>query len=41
VVSVLEMKQKDEIGTREAARQLDCGTATINRALERADLYGL
>ncbi len=41
VVSVLEMKQKGEIGTREAARQLGCGTATINRALERADLYGL
>jgi len=41
VVSVLELHQKREIGTREAARRLDCGTATINRALERADLYGL
>ena len=41
VVSVLELKIKDEIGTREAARRLDCGTATINRAVERAELYGL
>jgi DNA invertase Pin-like site-specific DNA recombinase len=41
VVSVLELHQKGEIGTREAARRLGCGTATINRALDRADLYGL
>jgi DNA invertase Pin-like site-specific DNA recombinase len=41
VVQVLEMKQKGNMGTREAARELDCGTATINRALDRAELYGL
>jgi DNA invertase Pin-like site-specific DNA recombinase len=42
VCAVLEMKAKGEMGTREAARELECGTATINRAIEeRADLYGL
>jgi DNA invertase Pin-like site-specific DNA recombinase len=41
VVKVLEMKQKGNIGTREAARELDCGTATVNRALNRGDLYPL
>lgn len=41
VGSVLGMKQKGETGTHEAARQLGGATATINRALERADLSGL
>lgn len=41
VVQVLEMKQKGEMGTREAARELDCGKATVNRALERGELYGI
>lgn len=42
VCAVLEMKAKGEMGTREAARELGCGTATINRAVkERGDLYGL
>jgi DNA invertase Pin-like site-specific DNA recombinase len=30
VVQVLDMKQKGETGTREAARELGCGTATVN-----------
>jgi DNA invertase Pin-like site-specific DNA recombinase len=42
VCAVLEMKASGEMGTREAARELGCGTATINRCLEeRASLYGL
>jgi DNA invertase Pin-like site-specific DNA recombinase len=42
VCAVLEMKASGEMGTREAARELGCGTATINRCLEeRAELYGL
>jgi DNA invertase Pin-like site-specific DNA recombinase len=42
VCAVLEMKASGEMGTREAARELGCGTATINRCLdERAGLYGL
>lgn len=41
VCAVLEMKVKGQMGTREAARELDCGTATINRALDRGALYGL
>jgi DNA invertase Pin-like site-specific DNA recombinase len=42
VCAVLEMKASGDMGTREAARELGCGTATINRCLdERAELYGL
>ena len=42
VCAVLEMKSKGEMGTREAARELGCGTATVNRAIKkRGDLYGL
>lgn len=42
VCAVLEMKAKGEMGTREAARELECGTATINRCVdERGELYGL
>lgn len=41
VVAVLEMVQKDQLSKRKAARQLDTSRPTINRALERAEVYGL
>jgi len=41
VCSVLEMVEKGELSKRKAAAELDCGRATIDRCLERADLYGL
>jgi len=42
VCAVLEMKASGDMGTREAARELRCGTATIKRCLdERAELYEL
>ncbi|GGL58002.1 recombinase family protein [Halocalculus aciditolerans] len=41
VVAALDMVQKDELSKRKAARRLDTSRATINRALERTDLYGL
>lgn len=41
VVAVLEMVQEGELSKRKAARELDSSRRTINRALERAELYGL
>jgi DNA invertase Pin-like site-specific DNA recombinase len=41
VVSVLDMVQKDDLSKRKAAKRLDTSRATINRALDRPDLYGL
>ena len=41
VVAVLDMVQKDELSKRKAARRLDTSRATINRSLNRAELYGL
>lgn len=41
VVGVLDMVQKDELSKRKAAQRLDTSRPTINRALERADLYAL
>lgn len=41
VVSALELVQKDELSKRKAAKELSTSRATINRALERAELYGL
>ncbi len=41
IVTVLEMVTKDELSKRKAARELDTSRATINRALERGELYGL
>jgi len=41
VVSVLEMVEKGELSKRKAAERLDTSRPTINRALDRADLYGL
>lgn len=41
VVSVLEMVQKDELSKRKAAERLETSRPTINRALDRAELYGL
>jgi DNA invertase Pin-like site-specific DNA recombinase len=41
VVSALEMVEKGELSKRKAAQRLDTSRATINRALERSDLYGL
>jgi hypothetical protein len=41
VVSVLEMVEKGELSKRKAADRLDTSRPTINRALDRADLYGL
>jgi DNA invertase Pin-like site-specific DNA recombinase len=41
VVSVLEMVQKDELSKRKAARRLDTSRPTINRALDRSELYGI
>lgn len=41
VVAVLDMVQKDELSKRKASKQLDTSRTTINRALERSELYGL
>lgn len=41
VVAVLEMVQKDELSKRKAAEELGTSRPTINRALERNELYGL
>jgi len=41
VRSVLELVQDDELSKRKAARQLDTSRRTINRALERGELYSL
>jgi len=41
VVAALEMVQKGELSKRKAADRLDCARSTVNRALDRADLYGL
>lgn len=41
VRSVLELIQADELSKRKAARQLDTSRRTINRALDRAELYSL
>ncbi|MFB6362070.1 MAG: recombinase family protein [Halobacteriales archaeon] len=41
VVSVLEMVRKDELSKRAAARELSTSRPTIDRALDRSELYGL
>lgn len=41
VVATLEMVASDDLSVRKASQRLDCGRATINRALDRPDLYGL
>lgn len=41
VVAVLDMVQKDELSKRKAAERLDTSRPTINRALDREELYGL
>lgn len=41
VVSALEMVEKGELSKRKAAKRLETSRKTINRALDRADLYGL
>lgn len=41
VVAVLDMVQNDELSKRKASKRLDCARSTINRALERPELYGL
>jgi DNA invertase Pin-like site-specific DNA recombinase len=41
VRSVLELIQADELSKRKAATELDASRKTINRALDRAELYGL
>lgn len=41
VVATLDMVVKDDLSKRKAARRLDTSRATINRSLDRADLYGL
>lgn len=41
VVAGLDMIQKDELSKRQAAKELETSRATLNRVLERADLYGL
>lgn len=41
VVTVLEMVQKGETSKRQAARELGVGRPTVDRALERASVYGL
>jgi len=41
VTAVLEMVQKDNISKRKAADRLETSRPTIDRALDRADLYGL
>lgn len=41
VVTVLELVQREEMSKRKAARELDTSRRTINRALDRSELYGL
>jgi DNA invertase Pin-like site-specific DNA recombinase len=41
VCSCLEMVRKDELSKRQAAKELDTSRATINRSLDRGELYGL
>jgi len=41
VVATLDMVQKEELSKRKAANRLETSRATINRALDRGDLYGL
>ena len=41
ICAVLEMVQADELSKRKAAQRLDTSRSTINRALDRGDLYGL
>jgi DNA invertase Pin-like site-specific DNA recombinase len=41
VVAVLEDVRRDDLSKRKAARELDTSRATINRALDRAEMYGL
>lgn len=41
VCAVLEMVQNDELSKRKAAKRLESSRATINRALDRAELYGI
>ncbi len=41
VRTTLEMVQSDELSKRKAARELDTSRRTINRALDRAELYDL
>jgi len=41
VVAVLEMVQKGELSKRKAADRLNCARSTVNRGLDRSDLYGL
>jgi DNA invertase Pin-like site-specific DNA recombinase len=41
VVAVLEDVRHDKKSKRKAARELDTSRATINRALDRAEMYGL
>lgn len=41
VCSVLDMVAKDELSKRKAAEELGTSRATINRALERGELYAL
>lgn len=41
VIAILDMVLKDELSKRKAAQELDTSRKTIDRSLERADLYGL
>lgn len=41
VRSVLEMVVEDELSKRKAAKELDTSRRTINRSLDRKELYGL
>lgn len=41
VRTVLEMVREDELSKRKAARELDTSRRTINRSLDRAELYDL
>ncbi|WP_159900762.1 recombinase family protein [Salinirussus salinus] len=41
VVATIEMVQKGELSKRKAAQRLGSSRATINRAVDRTDLYGL
>lgn len=41
IVAVLDEVMKDEMSKRQAAKELATSRRTINRALERAELYGL
>jgi len=41
VVEVLDMVSKETLSKRQAAKELGCARATINRALDRPELYGL